>query len=76
MDRVLPGTPAARMGLAEGDLIVEVDGLPTSALELDEFIEIMTGPAGTEVEFVIETELDTGFLEEKLVLTREVLSST
>ncbi len=74
VDRVLPGTPAHDMGLVEGDLIVEVDGLPTTALELDEFIEVMTGPAGSDVEFVLEAELDTGFVEERLTLTRQVLT--
>lgn len=76
VDRVLPGTPADDLGLAPGDLIVEVDGLPTTALELDEFIEVMTGPAGTEVEFVLELELDTGFAEEVITLTREVLTES
>ena len=76
VDRVLPGTPADDMGLVAGDLIVEVDGLPTTALDLDEFIEVMTGPAGTEVEFVLELDGDTGFSEEVLTLTREVLTES
>jgi len=71
--RVLPGTPAARMGLEEGDVIVEVDGLPSSTLEIDEFIEVMTGPEGTEVEFVLELEVDTGFEQDVLVLERAVI---
>jgi hypothetical protein len=73
VQRVLPGTPADRMGLVEGDVIIEVDGLPSSTLEIDEFIEVMTGPAGTEVEFVLELEVDTGFEQGVLVLERAVI---
>ena len=73
VQRVLPGTPAHRMGLVEGDVIIEVDGLPSSTLEIDEFIEVMTGPAGTEVEFVLELVVDTGFEQDVLVLERAVI---
>ncbi len=73
VQRVLPGTPADRMGLVEGDVIIEVDGLPSSTLEIDEFIEVMTGPEGTEVEFVLELEVDTGFEHGVLVLERAVI---
>lgn len=74
--RVIPGSPAEAMGLEEGDLIVEVDGLPTEALELDEFIEVMTGPAGTDVEFTVGYDGDTGWEEEPLLLTRAVLEAS
>lgn len=68
---VWPGSPADRMGLSEGDLIVEVDGLPTETLTEDEFIAVMTGPVGSEVDFVVGSDADTGWAEESLVLTRE-----
>ena len=67
---VWPGSPADAMGLSEGDLIVEVDGLPTETLTEDEFISVMTGPVGTEVDFVVGSESDSGWEEEALVLTR------
>lgn len=71
VEHVWPGSPADRMGLAEGDLIVEVDGLPTETLTEDEFISVMTGPVGTDVDFVVGNETDSGWDEEELVLTRE-----
>lgn len=71
---VLPGTPAARAGLEEGDIILEVDGLPTDALTAQEFVEVMTGPAGSEVSFIVGYEGDTGWEEEEHVITRSLIS--
>lgn len=70
VENVLPGSPADQMGLAEGDVIVEVDGLPTDTLTEDEFVSVMTGPVGTSVEFVVIEDLDTGWAERPLALTR------
>lgn len=68
---VWPGSPAERMGLSEGDVILEVDGLPTDTLTEDEFIDVMTGPVGTDVTFTVGYEADTGWVEEDWSLTRE-----
>jgi carboxyl-terminal processing protease len=70
VQRVWPGTPAAEMGLEAGDIITEVDGLPSSALTMDEFIQVMTGPVGTDVDFALAYEEDTGMTEEVITLTR------
>lgn len=70
IERVYPGTPADDAGLEEGDIIVEVDGLPTDALTADEFIRVMTGPEGTDIDFVIGYEADTGYVEEDRQITR------
>ena len=70
---VIPGSPAEEEGLQPGDVIVSVDGLPTSALETDEFVQVMTGPEGTEVVFVLAYEDDTGAVEEEVTITRAVL---
>lgn len=68
--RVWPGSPADELGLEQGDVILEVDGLPTDALTEDEFIDVMTGPVGTDVRFVVGYDADTGWVEEELTLTR------
>jgi hypothetical protein len=70
---VMPGTPAAELGLEAGDLIVEVDGLDTRDLDLQQFIATMTGPEGTEVDFVIQYETDTGISYEALSIVRTFL---
>ncbi|MEL6349972.1 MAG: PDZ domain-containing protein [Myxococcota bacterium] len=75
VERVWPNTPAAEMGLRPGDVIVEVDGLEAAALSMDDFVEVMTGPVGSEVEFVVaDLEADTGLFEEVLVLERAWLT--
>lgn len=71
--QVHPDTPADEMGLMEGDLIVEVDGVPTDELDTRDFVSMMTGPVGTEVDFVIGWDGDSGWMEEPLVLERALL---
>lgn len=71
--RVIPGSPAERFGLNVDDIIVEVDGMPTTELALEEFVDTMTGPEGSRVAFRVTWEGDTGRLAEDLVLERAVL---
>lgn len=51
---VRAGTPADGLGLEPGDVIVEVDGLPTSALSAIEFQQVLAGPEGTAVRFLVD----------------------
>ena len=50
------GTPSARAGIREGDKIIEVNGVSTKALGLDETSQHIRGPAGTEVTLTIERD--------------------
>jgi carboxyl-terminal processing protease len=50
----IDGTPAARVGLRAGDVIAEVDGMPTDALDLDEVAQHLRGPEGTTVRVTVE----------------------
>lgn len=70
---VLPGTPADEAGLRPGDVIVEVDGTPAALLSLSDFQSLMTGPEGTDVDFVLGYEGDSGAVEEPIVVTRTFL---
>jgi carboxyl-terminal processing protease len=70
---VVPLTPAWDAGLESGDVIVEVDGTPAGLLSLSDFQAVMTGPEGTEVDFVVEYEADTGFVEEEVTAARAFL---
>lgn len=72
---VLPGTPADRAGLENGDLIVAVGGQSAVGMSLEDFIAEMTGPAGTDVEFTLQYEGEDGTVQEPLVVTRERLGS-
>ena len=44
------GSPAARVGIRPGDLIVAIDELPTYELTLEEAEQKLRGPTGSEVE--------------------------
>ncbi|HVS04502.1 MAG TPA: S41 family peptidase [Thermoanaerobaculia bacterium] len=45
----LEGTPASRMGLRAGDIITTIDGDPTDTMPLDEAVQRLKGPKGTQV---------------------------
>jgi carboxyl-terminal processing protease len=47
------GQPAARSGLTSGDIILEVDGTPTQGMNIYEAINLIRGPAGTEVRLLV-----------------------
>jgi len=50
---VFPDSPALRAGLRRGDLILEVDGVPTADAPLDDVVDRVRGPEGTEVRLSI-----------------------
>ncbi len=70
---VMPGTPAARAGLESGDVILEVAGVPVATLGDEEFIQRMTGPEGSDIDFIVGFESDEGFVEEEVTVTRQFL---
>jgi carboxyl-terminal processing protease len=46
-------TPAAKAGLKPGDFITAIDGMPVQGLSLDEAVEHMRGPVGSEIKLII-----------------------
>jgi len=46
-------TPAARSGIEAGDLIVKLDGEPVMGLSLNDAVDKMRGPEGTEITVTI-----------------------
>ena len=61
----IEGTPASRMGLRAGDVISSIEGESTEAMSLDEAVQRLKGPKGTEVSITIAR----GGLDEPLKLT-------
>ncbi len=51
--QTLPNSPARRAGLKSGDIIVQVDGKEVEGLSLDQVVQRVRGPAGTEVHLTI-----------------------
>jgi carboxyl-terminal processing protease len=52
----MDGTPAAKAGIQAGDFITQVDGEPVSGLMLDEAVEKMRGPIGSEIIITVVRE--------------------
>ncbi|WP_291375305.1 S41 family peptidase [Devosia sp.] len=49
-------TPAARAGILANDLIVELDGVSVQGLSLDEAVDKMRGPIGTDIKVTVVRE--------------------
>jgi carboxyl-terminal processing protease len=49
----IEGTPASRLGIQAGDVISTIEGEPTETMSLDEAVQKLKGPKGTEVKITI-----------------------
>ncbi len=53
INEIFPNTPADKVGLRVYDMIVAVDGVPTSTLTKDEVFDLIVGTPGTQVSLSI-----------------------
>lgn len=70
VDGVLPESPAEKGGLLAGDLLVAVDGRTVDGSTLDEVVDWVRGPSGTQVTLSLLRDGDA----QDLTLTREVIA--
>lgn len=56
------GQPAAEAGILPGDIILEVDGTPLQGMDIYQAIGLIRGPAGTEVQLLIQRLGEESFL--------------
>ena len=52
----LDDTPAQKAGIEAGDLIIKIDGKPVKGMTLNEAVDAMRGPKGSEIELSIVRE--------------------
>ncbi len=72
VDRVMPGMPAEAAGMTDGTRVLEVDGMATEDMSLQQFVALVRGEEGSEVTLTVETA--NGTVEHALV--RETLATT
>ena len=70
IDGLIGSGPASDAGLRAGDIIVAVDGAPLAGLELAEVVDVIGGPAGTDVSLSVRRGDD----ELQVDVTRETLT--
>jgi len=63
----IPGTPAAEAGIRSGDIVLEIDGLSTAEMSLDEAVLHMRGPKGTAVRLLILHQGETEPVEIEII---------
>jgi carboxyl-terminal processing protease len=68
--RVYEGTPAARGGIDEGDVITRIDEHDARAIDLETAINLMRGKVGSEVKLTIDRQGET----KEFTLVREEIS--
>ncbi len=65
-------TPGSRAGIKPGDIIVQINGLSTDSLTLDDAVSRMRGPAGSKVKLTLKR---TGVAAPVVMtLTREIIT--
>ncbi|MCG9969287.1 S41 family peptidase [Pelotomaculum terephthalicicum JT] len=70
--RAYQGTPAAREGIKEGDVIARIDDRDAKGIDLDTAINLMRGPVGSKVNLTVNRE---GAPEQlQFTITREEIS--
>lgn len=73
--RAYQGTPAAKEGIMDGDIIVKIDDHDARGIDLDTAINLMRGPIGSQVKLTIDRRQGTpGELQFTRTLTREEIS--
>jgi carboxyl-terminal processing protease len=67
----IEGTPAQRAGITGGDRVVKIDGKSTRGITMNDAIEKLRGPKGTDVTITIQREGEPELLD--YTITRDVI---
>ncbi len=71
IDRVMPGLPAERAGVEDGDRILAIDGERTAGLSLEQAVKRIKGPKGTTVTLTLERTTSNRTVD--LAVTRDLV---
>ncbi len=63
----MPETPAYRKGILPGDLIVEIDGESARGISMEDAVNQLRGPEGTEVTISIKREEEEDYIKYTIV---------
>ena len=74
IDEIMDGMPAGEAGLEEGMQVLEVDGIETDVMTLEDFVSLVRGEEGSDVTLTV-ADAD-GSSEYVITLTRETLEMT
>lgn len=67
----LEDSPAYNAGVLAGDVVLEIDGVDTFGMEIDECIDRLTGPRGTDVTILVRHENGE---EATITITRDIIN--
>lgn len=70
----IDGTPADEAGIEAGDFITHVDGEPVLGMTLDEAVDLMRGPVGSDILITVVREGDTEPFD--VTITRDTIKLT
>ena len=71
IERVMPGLPADRGGIEDGDVILAIDGEKTAGLSLEQAVKRIKGPKGTQVTLTLDRRSANRTLD--LAITRDLV---
>ena len=63
IERVMPGLPADRAGVEDGDIILRIDNERTAGLSLEQAVHRIKGPKGSTVHLTLERKSSTKTIE-------------
>ena len=71
LQKVFDNNPASRAGLQDGDVLLRIDGVSTVGMTVSDAVEHITGRKGTDVELVVQREVEGLPVELTFVVTRD-----
>ena len=71
IERVMPGLPADKAGVEDGDVILGIDGEKTAGLSLEQAVRRIKGPKGTTVILTVERKSAGGAID--IPITRDLV---